>query len=199
MIRIVLSDTRFHAVFHKIYLGSRKLPHIDLSLVVYSLSNVPFFMLSPNTKTFLISLVFVFQLAFLILSLLVLSVDTITFVDFFCRFLSEWIVGDLLQVFLLLTSTTLLKTSLRVLLLGELDFGFLFDDSRIRAITFSFSDVVLIMAVFIGFLLWGIWFPPSEIQRGRALQLIEMFFFQKLFYNKYLLKEEGFQCLDFGI
>ena len=153
MIRIVLSDTRFHAVFHKIYLGSRKLPHIDLSLVVYSLSNVPFFMLSPNTKTFLISLVFVFQLAFLILSLLVLSVDTITFVDFFCQFLSEWIVGDLLQVFLLLTSTTLLKTSLRVLLLGELDFGFLFDDSRIRAITFSFSDVVLIMAVFIGFLL----------------------------------------------
>ena len=72
-------------------------------------------MLSTNTKTFLISLVFVFLLAFLILSLLELSDDTATFVDFFCRFLSEWIVGDLSQVFSLLTSTTLLKNSLLVL------------------------------------------------------------------------------------
>ena len=91
-------------------------------------------MLSPNTKTFLISLVFVFLLAFLILSLLELSNDTAKFVDFFCRFLSEWIVGDLSQVFSLLT-TTLLKNSLRVLLLGELDLEFPFDDSRIGAIT----------------------------------------------------------------
>ena len=38
-------------------------------------------------------------------------------------------------MFSLLASTTLLKNSLRVLLLGELDFGFFFDDSRIGAIT----------------------------------------------------------------
>ena len=94
-------------------------------------------MLSPNTKTFLISLVFVFLLAFLILSLLELSNDTAKFVDFFCRFLSEWIVGDLSQVFSLLTSTILLKNSLLVLLLGKLDFGFPFDDSWIGAITES--------------------------------------------------------------
>ena len=91
-------------------------------------------MLFPNTKIFLISLVFLFLLAFLILSLLGLSVDTTIFVDFFCRFLSEWIVADLSQVFSLLTSTTSCKNSLRVLLLGELDFGFPFDDSRIGAI-----------------------------------------------------------------
>ena len=139
MIPIVLPDTRFHVVFHTIYLGSRKLPHIDHSLVIYSLimshSWTCLTMLSTNTKTFLISLVFVFLLAFLILSLLELSVDTTTFVYYFCRFLSEWIVGDLSQVFSLLTSTTLLKNSLRLLLLGELDFGFPFDDSGIGAIT----------------------------------------------------------------
>ena len=87
--------------------------------------------LSLNTKIFLISLVFVFLLAFLILSLLELSVDTTTFVDYFCRFLSEWIVGDLSQVFSFLTSTTLLKNSLRLLLLGELDFGFPFQGSEL--------------------------------------------------------------------
>ena len=86
-------------------------------------------MLSPNTKTFLISLVFVFLLAFLILSLLELSNDTAKFVDFFVGFYRSG-----LQVFSLLT-TTLLKNSLRVLLLGELDLEFPFDDSRIGAIT----------------------------------------------------------------
>ena len=75
-----------------------------------------------------------FLLVFLILSLLGLSADT-TFLDFFYRFLSEWIIGGLSQVFSLLASTTLLKNSLRVPLLGELDFGFFFDDSRIGAIT----------------------------------------------------------------
>ena len=88
-------------------------------------------MLVPNTKIFLISLVFLFLLAFLALGL---SVDRTIFVDFFCRFLSEWIVADLSQVFCLLTSTTSCKNSLRVLLLGELDFGFPFDDSRIGTI-----------------------------------------------------------------
>ena len=75
-----------------------------------------------------------FLLVFLILSLLGLSVDT-TFLDFFYQFLSEWIIGGLSQVFSLLASTTLLKNSLRVLLLGELDFRFFLDDSRIGAIT----------------------------------------------------------------
>ena len=84
-------------------------------------------MLSPNTKAFLISLVFVFLLAFLTLLLSGLSVNPTTFVDFFYQLLLEWIVGDLSQVFSLLTSTTLLKNSLQLLLLGELDFRFPFD------------------------------------------------------------------------
>ena len=100
-----------------------------------------------------------FLLAFPILSLLELSVDTTTFVDYFLSVFIGVIVGDLSQVFSLLTSTTLFKSLLQVLLLGELDFRFCFDDSRIRAITecehwasdFSFSDIVLIMAVFIWF------------------------------------------------
>ena len=89
IIWIVLSDTRFQVVFDTIYLRSRKSPHIDLSLV-YSLSNVSSLdmltMLSPNTKTFLISLVFVPLLAFLISSPLGLSVDKTAFVDFFVGF-----------------------------------------------------------------------------------------------------------------
>ena len=98
-----------------------------------------------------------FLLAFLISSLLGLSVDTATFVDLFWRLLLEWIVGNLSQEFSLLTSTTLLKNSLQPLLLGELDFRFHFNESRIEYIIecehwandFSFSDMVLMMAVFI--------------------------------------------------
>ena len=91
-------------------------------------------MLSSNTETFLISLVFVFLMVFLISSLLGISIDTTTFADFFCRLLSEWIVGNVSQEFSLLTSTTLLKNLLQPFLLGEFDFGFPFDDSRIKAI-----------------------------------------------------------------
>ena len=40
MIWILFFDTRFREVFHTIYLGSRKLFHIALSLVAYFLSNV---------------------------------------------------------------------------------------------------------------------------------------------------------------
>ena len=120
------------------YLGSRKLPHIDLSLVVYSLSKShPWTCLtifSPDTKTLLISLVFEFLLQFLISSLLGLSVDTATILCLFCRLFSECIAGNLSREFFLLTSTTLLKNLLQPLLLGELDFGFPFDDSRIGAI-----------------------------------------------------------------
>ena len=36
MIWIVLSDTRFHVVFHAIYLGFRKLRRTELSLVAFS-------------------------------------------------------------------------------------------------------------------------------------------------------------------
>ena len=92
-------------------------------------------MLSPNTKTFLMSLVFVFLLAFLISSLLGLSVDATTFVDLSCRLFLEWIVRNLSQVFSLLTYTTLVKNSLQPLFLGELGFGFPFDDSVIGATT----------------------------------------------------------------
>ena len=56
-------------------------------------------MLSPNTKTFLIILVFVFLLVFLISSLLGLSVDTTTFGDPPCQLFWELIVGNLSQEF----------------------------------------------------------------------------------------------------
>ena len=89
MIQIVPSDTRFHVVFNTIYLGSRKLPHIDFSLVVYSLSNVShpwtyLTMMSPNTKTLVDIFGIMFLLVFVILSLLGLSVDTTTFAGY-CR------------------------------------------------------------------------------------------------------------------
>ena len=90
-------------------------------------------MLSPNTKTFLISLVFVFQLAFLILSLLGLSVDAITFVDFFVGFYRSGLLVIYHSVFF--ANFYYIAQKLRVLLLRELDFGFPFDDSRIGAIT----------------------------------------------------------------
>ena len=90
--------------------------------------------MTPNAKNVLISSVFVFLLAFLISSLLGLSVDTTTFADLFCRLLTEWIEGNLSQKFSLITSTTLLKNSLQPVLLGELDLGFPFDDSRVGAI-----------------------------------------------------------------
>ena len=90
--------------------------------------------MTPNAKNVLISSVFVFLLAFLISSLLGLSVDTTTFADLFCRLLTKWIDGNLSQKFSLITSTTLLKNSLQQVLLGELDLGFPFDDLRVGAI-----------------------------------------------------------------
>ena len=63
-----------------------------------------------------------------------LPVDTAIFGGPLCRLFSECIAGNLSREFFLLTSTTLLKNLLQPLLLGELDFGFPFDDSRIGAI-----------------------------------------------------------------
>lgn len=86
-------------------------------------------MLSPNTKTFLICLVFVLLLLFLISSLLELSVDILTFGAPFCRVFSELIVGNLSREFSLVICTGLLKTLLQLHLLGELSFRFPFDNN----------------------------------------------------------------------
>ena len=87
-------------------------------------------MLSPNTRIFLISLVFVFLLVFLISPLLEISVGTTTFGDPFCRLFPELIVGNLSQEFSLVICVTWLKTSLQWRLLGEFNFMFPFDYSR---------------------------------------------------------------------
>ena len=147
---------------------------------------------TPNAKNVLISSVFVFLIAFLISSLLGLSVDTTTFADLFCRLLTEWIEGNLSQKFSLITSTTLLKNSLQPVLLGELDLGFPFDDSRVGAILeyehwasdFSFSDMVLMMAVFI-------WFSAvrhliSFFRDSTCLQLYEPTYQHCATFSKYI-------------
>ena len=88
-----------------------------------------------------------------------LAVDTAIFGGPLCRLFSEWIVGNLSREFPLLISTPLHKTSLQSLLLEEIHFGFPLDDPRIRTIIecehwandYSFSDMILMMAVFIWF------------------------------------------------
>ena len=164
-------------------------------------------MLSPNTKTFLISLVFMFLLAFLVSSLLGLSVDTTTFVDFSCRLFLEWIVRNLSQVFSLLTYTTLLKNLLQPLFLGELGFRFPFDDSVIGATTecehwafnFSFSAMVLMTPVVIWFSALRYLISSFRDSTWSQFPTGRCFSSSDFFTKNYSLKEEEFQCLYFGI
>ena len=135
MIRIILSDTRFHVVFYTLD-PENCLTWTFLLLSILLVMSHPWTcltMVSPNTRTFLISLVFVFLVVFLILSLLGLSVDTTTFVDFFVGFYRSGLLVIYHSVFF--ANFYYIAQKLRVLLLRELDFGFPFDDSRIGAIT----------------------------------------------------------------
>ena len=129
-----------------------------------------------------------------------LPVDTAIFGGPLCGLFSEWIVGNLSWEFPLLISTPLHKTSLQSLLLGEFHFGFPLDDPRIRTIIecehwandYSFSDMILIMAVFIWFS--ALRYLISSFRDSTWWQSPTDWCFSSRYFfcNKHLLKEERF-------